>query len=230
MAAVQDGNDIVVTAELKIPAKDSTATVRYRFTGSGQLAIDSDFRPGQGLPDLPRVGFQCAIPNRTPACKWYGRGPHENYIDRNSGAWTTIHDALVPMMFFRYVDPQESGNRTAVRWATLTSPMGGSGLRVDATGEHLLEMGIYPCAAADITLAMHPTELPPRDFYTLNLDHRQAGLGGINSWGARALPRYQIQSDRPYHWSFLLSLADTPAPPTVRPPMPPRKIPPLPEK
>lgn len=231
VTATQDKNDIVVTAELKIPAKQSSATVRYRFTGGGQLAIDTTFRPSKELPDIPRIGFQCEVPNRTPILKWYGRGPHENYVDRNSGAWTTLHDGLVSTLFHRYVDPQESGNRTDIRWATLTSPMGGSALRVDATGEHLLEVGIYPCSAADITLAMHPFEVPQRDFYTLNLDHRQSGLGGTDSWGAIALPQYRIPASKTYQWSFLLSLTDTPASrPTARPPMIPRKVPPAPKK
>lgn len=224
VTVVQDGNDVVVTADLDIPANGSAATVRYRVTGGGQLALDTEFRPGKDLPAIPRIGYQCEIPNRTPACKWYGLGPHENYVDRRSGAWTTIHEGLVPMMFYRYVDSQESGNRTAIRWTTLTSPMGGSSLRVDATGASLLEMAVYPCAAADITLAMHPAELPARDFFTLNLDHRQAGLGGTNSWGALALPQYRLQPDRPYHWAFLLSFAETPVPPrqSLQPPIMPR--------
>ena len=155
---------------------------------------------------------------------WYGKGPQENYVDRNSGSWTTIHEAVVPAAFHRYTDPQEAGNRTEIRWATLTSPAGGSGLRVDATGDHLLEMSVYPCSAADITLAMHPTELPLRDFHTLNIQHRQSGLGGTNSWGAVALPKYQIPADREYKFSFLLSLTDSPAR-TAAPVLKPRNLP-----
>ena len=218
VTAVQEGNDIVVTAELKIPANDSAATVKYRFTGGEQISIDSDFRPGKDLPDIPRIGFQCEIPNRTTDCKWYGLGPHENYIDRKSGAWTTIHGMMAPSMFYRYVDPQESGNRSEVRWITLTCPAGGSGLRVDATGESLLEISLYPCTASDITLAMHPVEIPARSFYTLNLDHRQSGLGGYDSWGALALPQYRLHADRPYHWSFLLTFNTTASLPQPSPP------------
>jgi beta-galactosidase len=226
VAAIQEGNDVVVTVELQVPANDSAATVRYRVTGAGQIAIDTGFRPGKGLPDVPRIGWQCEIPSRTPVCKWYGRGPHENYVDRKSGAWTTIHEMLTPMMFHRYVDPQESGNRTDIRWAALTSPMGGSALRVDATGDHLLEMGVYPCAASDINLAMHPSELPKRDFQTLNIDHRQSGLGGTDSWGALALPKYRIPANKTYQWSWLLTFSETATPPrTTRPPVMPRGLP-----
>ena len=229
----RDGNDVVVTAVLAIPANDSTATLKYRITGGGQISVDAEVRPGKGLPDMPRVGFQCFIPTRTPVCKWYGRGPHENYIDRHTGSWTTVHEQLVPMMFHRYTDPQESGNRTGIRWVSLTSPMGGSGLRVDATGSHLLEMGIYPYSPDDITLAMHPSELPKRDFQTLNLDHRQSGLGGTDSWGALALPKYRIPAKGAYQWSFLMSFEETAAPPQRSLPSPlPRQVPfpPMPRK
>jgi beta-galactosidase len=225
--ATQDGNDVVVVSELKIPANDSSATLTCRITGGGEISMQTEFRPGGRLPDLPRIGYQCRIPNRTPVCKWYGRGPHENYIDRNTGAWTTVHELLVPSMFHRYADPQESGNRTDIRWATLTSPMGGGSLRIDATGESLLEMGLYPCSADDISLAMHPSELPARDFFTLNIDHRQSGVGGTNSWGALALPQYRIPADKPYRWSFRLSFGETTAPASQATPPPglPRKLP-----
>jgi beta-galactosidase len=226
VSVVQEGSDVLVTAELKIPAGSSRATVVYRITGAGQISIDTDFRPDKGLPDIPRIGFQGEIPKSAAICKWYGRGPHENYVDRKSGAWTTTHELPISTMFHRYTDPQESGNRTEVRWSVLSNPLGGSALRVDASGGHLLEMGIYPCAAKDITLAMHPSEIPARDFQTLNIDHRQSGIGGSDSWGALALPKYRIPPNRAYQWSFMLTLADTPPPPQgLRPSELPRRIP-----
>lgn len=209
--AVQDGKDVVVTAELNIPANQSRASIRYRFTGDGQVGVDTEFLADKDLPTIPRIGYQCEIPDRTPAWKWYGNGPHENYADRKSGSWITIHEGLIPALFYRYIDPQESGNRTGIRWATLSSPLGGSSLRVDATGDHLLEMACYPCAAADIQLAMHGCELPNRDFFTVNIDHRQSGLGGTTSWGALALPKYQLPAGKSYHWSFLISRPPTAA-------------------
>ncbi len=222
-------NDILITSELSIPANQSSATIRYRFTGSGQIGVDTEFRPGKGLPTIPRIGYQCEIPNRTPRWKWYGNGPQENYIDRKTGSWTTVHEGVIPSLFSRYIDPQESGNRTGIRWATLTSPAGGSNLRVDATGDDLLEMDCYSCSPSDIELAMHSCEIPQRDFYTINLEHRQSGLGGTNSWGAIALPQYLLRPDKIYHWSFLLSWGETPLlptpPKTIRPPMLPRGLP-----
>ena len=215
--AVQDRNDVLITSEITIPAGESSATIRYRFTGNGQIAIDTEFRPSRDLPTIPRIGYQFEIPSRVMLWKWYGNGPHENYIDRKSGSWTTVHEGLIPSLFYRYIDPQEAGNRTGIRWATLSSPAGGSALRIDATGEHLQEMACYPCASEDLELAMHPSEIPQRDFSTIHLDHRQSGLGGTNSWGATALPQYLLQPGKAYRWSILLSLEETPVPPAIGP-------------
>lgn len=213
VSVTQDGKDVLVTADLSISAGQSKAAVKYRITGGGQIVVDTDFRPDAKMPDIPRIGYQGRIPSTVPVCKWYGRGPHENYVDRKSGAWTTIHDGIVPMMFHRYVDPQESGNRSEIRWFQLSDPMGRFSMRVDACGDSLLETAVYPCGADDITLAMHSVELPKRDFYTLNVDHRQSGVGGTDSWGALALPRYRISSKETYQWSFMLSYPQSPSVP-----------------
>jgi len=229
VATARDGKDVTVTAELAIPAANSSAAIRYRITGGGQILIDTDFRAAKNLPTIPRIGYQCQILNRTPLLQWNGLGPNENYIDRKSGAWTSIHQGMIPTLFHNYIDPQESGNRTGIRWVSLTSPSGGSSLKVDATGDSLLEVSAYPCAASDVTLATHRSEIPKREFYTLNLQHRQSGLGGTDSWGATALPQYQLQADRTYHWSFMLSFSETAAPPASELPTP-RSLPVPPEK
>jgi beta-galactosidase len=67
------------------------------------------------------------------------------------------------------------------------------------------------CTQEDITLAMHPVELPRRGFNTLNLDHRQSGVGGTNSWGQLPLPQYRLPANKAYQWSFMLSFTDSPA-------------------
>lgn len=224
VTAVREGNDVIVTAVLTIPAGKSTATIRYRFTGAGQVEVSTEFRPDGSLPAIPRIGFQGTVSNGAFLWKWHGRGPHENYVDRSAGAWTAVHEGPVPSLFHQYADPQEAGNRTGIRWATLSSPAGGSSLRIDATGEHLLEMSCYPCASRDIELAMHPSDLPQREFITVNLDHRQSGLGGTDSWGSLPLPQYRILPDKVYQWSFRLTPGETP--PTLPRQGLPRQLPP----
>ncbi|MGD7652695.1 MAG: glycoside hydrolase family 2 TIM barrel-domain containing protein [Verrucomicrobiales bacterium] len=216
VSAEQDGDAVVVTAWIDVPAGESKALVSYRFTSGGQLMIETEFSAGAGLPMIPRLGFSCRVPRDAPLVSWYGKGPHETYVDRKAGAWTTLHHGNVGGMFFRYTDPQEAGNRTEVRWMELKGPMGGHALRVDAAGEDLLGMSVYPGTVADIELATHPDELPEVDFATLNIDHRQMGLGGTTSWGQLPLARYRIAAGETYKWSFLLTPTTTPVPAGVR--------------
>jgi beta-galactosidase len=218
---IKEGSDVVVTADINIPAGKSSATIVYRFTGAEQCSIHTIFRADQ-LPTIPRIGFSAHVSSRNGSLEWYGKGPHENYIDRQTGSWTTLHSGYVPNLFFRYVDPQESGQRTGIRWAKLGSPDSPKALQIDAQGTDLLEISCYPCSAQDVTLASHPSSLAQRDFFTLNIDHKHSGLGGTDSWGATALPHYQLHSNREYEWSMLISFDQVPV---IMPKAPLRRLP-----
>jgi hypothetical protein len=102
--------------------------------------------------------------------------------------------------------------------------VGGTSLRLDATGKHLLEFSVYPFPMREIEMAANPVDLVKSDSLVLNIDHRHAGLGGTNSWGALALPHYRIPPGRDYEWSFLLTVFEAPnvprrAPATLPPEM-----------
>lgn len=226
LATRRVGPAVVVEAELAVPAGQSGATVTWTFHPSGQVEGAVDFRPrGENLPILPRVGLRCGIPAANIVWNWYGRGPNENYPDRRSGSWTAVHNGLVPTLFERYPDPQEAGIRTDVRWATLTSPMGGLGLRIDATGDSLLQMAAIPAAIDDLELGRHHVDCPDVGEITLRLDHRNTGVGGTNPRGAPPLEKYRIKPEGRYRWSFLLSPQAVP-PQAVAPRNRPRQVPP----
>src|SRR5690606_21757111 len=156
---VEDGQDVLVTSNLSIPAGESAATIGWRMHPSGQISVTVEFAPKGRLPVLPRVGMQCALPAAIETLNWYGKGPHENYADRKSGAWTAIHTATRQQVFHRFLDPQEAGNRTEIRWARFLPAANGDGLRVDATGDSLLSVSIYPVSQDDIELARHPSDM-----------------------------------------------------------------------
>ena len=220
----EEGNDALAISRIKVPAGDSEAVVQWRMHPSGQLSVAVEFTPKGNLPMIPRVGMQCRVSSEVNATSWYGKGPHETYIDRSRGAWTTLHSASVPQLFNRYLDPQESGNRTEVRWARFTPVGGGPGLRADATGDTLLSVSSYPVSPDDIELARHSEDLLPAASVWLNIDHRQMGLGGTNSWGELPLEKYRIPARGTYRWSFLLTLEEIPPP--RRPAIPPDMLPP----
>ncbi len=131
---------------------------------------------------------------------WYGRGPHESYWDRKSGAAVGIYRGSVDEQFFDYSEPQENGNKTDVRWVSLTND---EGLGLTAVGKPLLSISAHFYTTEDMEKAKHSYELERQDFVTVNLDYKQTGVGGEDSWGARPLPQHILQPDA-YSYSFRL--------------------------
>jgi beta-galactosidase len=169
------------------------------------LSVATVLRPaGDDLPMLPRIGYTATLPAAFGHVEWFGLGPTENYVDRRRGVWVGRFSGTVDSLFHAYGDPQEAGQRTEIREVRFSRP-GGAGVQVAATGPDLLEFGAYPCLAYDLEIARHPIDLPARDVVTINIDHRQMGLGGTNSWGALPLESYRLPADREYRFSFLLT-------------------------
>jgi beta-galactosidase len=164
-------------------------TYTYTILGSGDILIDTHLVPGADLPPLPRIGLCMGLRRDYDTLTWYGRGPHESYADRKESAAIGVYQGAVDEQFWPYITPQENGNKTDVRWASLTDAEG-VGLLV--VGMPLLELSAHHYTAQDLTLARHTYALKRRDDITLNLDYRQSGLGG-ESCGPRTLPEYLIQ-------------------------------------
>ncbi len=112
----------------------------------------------------------------------------------------SLYEEKVTQPQHLYIRPQEYGNKTDVRWITLTDA-GGSGIKVTALP--LLYVSAWPWSMEDIEKARHPVELPERDFITVNIDYKQMGVGGDDSWGAQAHPEYTLPAKQ-YEYSFLI--------------------------
>jgi beta-galactosidase len=189
---------VVVTGTLA--AGDTTYRCEYRVYGSADLVVDFGIEPGEGLPDLPRFGMQMAVPREFERMTWYGRGPHESYADRKTGASVGLWSGDVHEEWHPYVRPQETGNKTDVRWLALTDH---KGVGILAVGMPRIEASAWPFALEDLELAGHPHELARRDTITWNIDHGQMGVGGDDSWGARPHPEYTLPA-RPMRYRFRL--------------------------
>jgi beta-galactosidase len=190
-----------VTAEATIPAgNNSTYHTVYDIYGSGDIVVETSLNPSGNLPDLPRFGMQMAIPARYPQMTYLGRGPHENYWDRCTGSAVGLYAGSVQEMMHVYTRPQENGNRTEVRWLLLAD-RAGAGLL--AVGMPHLSVSAWPFSMEDLEAAKHIHEPAHRDFITVNLDYRQMGVGGDDSWGARPHPQYTLPA-KPYTYRFRL--------------------------
>jgi hypothetical protein len=138
---------------------------------------------------LPRIGLTMILPGEFRTFTWFGRGPHENYVDRNTGAAVGLYSSSVDDQYVPYILPQENGNKTAVRWLTLTTD---AGIGLLAVGMPLMEASVSHYSAHDLYQALHTNELVRRDKVILNLDYKQCGLGGA-SCGPGTLPQYLIE-------------------------------------
>ncbi len=192
---------IIVTANAHAPdvADGFNYQFQYIIYGSGDVVISADVAPSEKFPPLPRIGLKFIIPEGYETFTWYGRGPHENYWDRKEGAPVGLYCGTVDDQYVPYIKPQENGNRTDVRWVSLTNK---EGVGLLAVGMPLLEVSAHHFTADDLAKANHTSEVKRQEDITLNLDYKQSGLGG-GSCGPDTLLKYQIKPE-PMHFSVRL--------------------------
>jgi beta-galactosidase len=180
-----------ITTEAAIPVgTNSTYKTVYTVYGSGDIIVDSTLTPsGNNLPNLPRFGMQMALPGQFNKLTWLGRGPHETYWDRKTGAAFGLYSGNVNEHIHDYVRPQENGNKSDVRWMALTNS---EGIGLVAIGMPTIDISAWPYTMKDLEKAKHIHELSRRNTITVNLDYKQMGVGGDNSWGARTHPEYTL--------------------------------------
>ncbi|SHF81022.1 beta-galactosidase [Caldanaerobius fijiensis DSM 17918] len=165
------------------------SVVTYTIYGTGDIIITTDLSPLKELPHLPRIGLQMRMPGQFDRFAWYGRGPHENYIDRKESALVGVYEGTVEEQYVPYIRPQEYGNKSDVRWASVTD-IRGYGLLV--VGMPTLNVSVQQYSTEDLTSANHTYELKRLDETVLNMDYEHGGLGS-NSCGPGPLPQYQLQ-------------------------------------
>jgi beta-galactosidase len=171
-------------------------THRYTVFATGDVLVENTVETT--IADLPRVGVVMSLVPGYERLTWFGRGPHENYCDRNAGAPVGLYESTVTAQYVPYPLPQENGNKTDVRWLALSSSS--TGLLVAA--DERLEFTASHFSADDLTKATHTYELEPRLETILSLDYRQRGLGGA-SCGPDTLERYRLAAGT-YRWGFRL--------------------------
>ncbi|MEO1012088.1 MAG: glycoside hydrolase family 2 TIM barrel-domain containing protein [Bacteroidota bacterium] len=182
---------------------EANMVVDYFIFGDGSCKVEVKFSAEKNLPMLPRLGLQLEVVQQLQTVDWLGKGPHENYWDRKLGAAIGHYRSTLSEDYYTYIRPQESSNKTEVQWFSLTNDQG-TGILVQADSEPL-SISAWPYTTWDIENAVHSYDLKPRDFITVNIDHKQMGVGGDDSWSKKALPHpeYRLPA-KPYSYSFLI--------------------------
>lgn len=189
-----------IVSQYALPVGGSRLDITYEFSGNGYLDVKCDFLPGNDtLPLLPRFGVSMTLNKEYDIMEWFGRGPHESYCDRKTSAFVGLYKGPVSDQYFPYDRPQENGNKTDVRWMSLTDSSG-NGLM--AIGCPLFSSSAYMFPTEDLDepgvekSQRHLSDIRNKDMVTWNIDLKQMGVGGDNSWGAFPHPEYLIPAER----------------------------------
>jgi beta-galactosidase len=199
--------NIKVNMHYSLPDVYAYLDINYELNGDGTIKVKESLIADSTKeePMMFKFGMQMMLPKEYDQMEWYGRGPSENYWDRKDAAFVGVYKMNVHDQFHSYVRPQETGNKTDVRWVKLTDQKG-KGLWI--TGDTVLNIAArhYLDEDLDEGLVKHNThsgELKERDMTVLNIDLEQTGVGGINSWGTWPLKQYRmIYKD--YSYSFMI--------------------------
>lgn len=154
--------------------------------------------------NLPRFGMQFTLNKQFDHFRWYGRGPQENYCDRKQGAFIGLYQGQVHELIHHYMRPQENANRCDISFASIQNTKG-QGIYIESLDKHKLSMSLWPWSQDDLDKAEHIHELPQRDFVTLNIDHKQQGVGGDMPGLLNLKDAYKIKKGQPLSYTFRIS-------------------------
>jgi beta-galactosidase len=171
--------------------------VKYTATGDGTIKVDLTCDP-KGLPPMPEFGMMFKLDADYDNLEWFGMGPDETYIDKETGSRLGIFRNKVAENMAKYLVPQECGNKVGVRYAKLTDDKG-RGFVFTGDG---MEFSALPFTPHELENAMHDYELPQVHYTVVRANLCQMGIGGDNSWGARTHEEYLLPTDKRISFSF----------------------------
>ena len=225
----QDGANYVVTAEINVTVAQQANARRPRQQGNaqeqqtapvtpkliltytlcpdGKLVIKEKMEVDEknNLPQMLRYGMKLDMPQQYDRIEFYGNGPQENYIDRKGFAVLDVYKQKVADQYYGYIRPQESGNKTDVRWWKVVSASG-KGLKffssepMECQTLNFTEEDLDPSSEK---ANRHSGDLTPRPFSCVHIAQREMGIGCVNSWGAWPRREYQMPVKN-YEFTFVV--------------------------
>ena len=207
----QTNSGVDVTIVTMLDGINVPYTVTYHINNDASIkvtaAIDMSTR---NLPELPRFGMRMQIPGTFDNLNYYGRGPWENYSDRNTATFVGLYTDKTANQFYKgYIRPQESGYKTDVRWLSLLNN-DGKGLKIEGAQPICFSAMNISTEALDPGMnkrQQHPTDLRYSNNVYLNIDLAQRGVGGDDSWGALPHAQYRL-TEKAYTYSYTITLVN----------------------
>ena len=200
----ENADSLEVTFKFLAPTVPSFEyKVTYIAYFDGRLGVKAEYDGVKGLSDMPVFAMDFKMKKQYDKFTFYGMGPDENYIDRNNGARLGLYTLTALENFTKYLNPQECGNRTGVRYLNVYEE-NGAGLNFTAT-ENPFEMSVLPYNAYELDNAMHRDELPDPTYTWVRIAAKQMGVGGDDSWGAPVHKEFKINSEEAMSLEFIVS-------------------------
>ncbi|MBQ5791549.1 MAG: DUF4981 domain-containing protein, partial [Clostridia bacterium] len=173
-------------------------TVEYAVYFDGKVGVTVNYPGVEGLPNIPVFAMDFCLKEGIDAFTYYGRGPEENYSDRKQGARLGVFSSTAAENLSGYLNPQECGNRTDVRWLEV-----GGKLRFEKTASPL-EISVLPYSAYELENARHLYDLPAPRYTWVRVAAKQMGVGGDDTWGAPVHPEFCIPASEPMTLEFVI--------------------------
>ena len=198
---------VEIKTKYYMPNVKGFVEVIYNVNTNGKINVKTSLSEiSNKLPILPLFGTNFIINESYDNAKWYGRGPHENYQDRKTSSLVGLYNYKVSQMYFPYIRPQENGNRTDTRWLSLSNSEG-NGIIIEAS--NVFEFSSHHQYNDDFDggnrkTQTHTYDINKRPLVNLNINYRQMGVGGDDSWGKQPHEEYKI---KPENLSFNYSIS-----------------------
>ena len=203
-------DDNQVEAKFEMADVKAELKMTYTLSEDGEIIVRQQLKTDKEakVSQMFRYGMQLQMPKKFDEVKYYGRGPIENYCDRNSSEFIGVYNNKVADEYFNYVRPQESGNHTDIRWFRVIDK-DGKGLEfysnapMEASALHYLMSDLDDGPLKDKKVGHHSGDLFERPLTQVHIQQRQMGLGCVNSWGAWPRPEYLVPY-QDYDFTFVI--------------------------
>jgi len=197
--------NVIVKTHLKLKSDSIDAgydcKIQYKIHSDGSILVDAETETFGNLPEnLPRIGMQMAMAEGYENFTWYGNGPWASYIDRKAGVQPGIYSGTVDEQWENYPQPQENGNKSDVRWFSLTNE-GGTGIKI--IGNQLLDASVNHYDQIEVKKAKRIDQLTKHEYTTVNIDYKNAPLHNLSCCGPDLGPlkKYQLKPGK-FEYSF----------------------------
>ncbi len=209
----QKDGSVTVVAEYNLPTVHNNLTLTYDIKPCGTVIVTQTLEQENDsvAQQLLRFGMVMQLPSSIDQSKFYGRGPIENYNDRNDAQNVGIYVQNADEQYFPYVRPQETGSKTDIRWWKQSDRSGEGFMISSAEGKPLGAMSAIRYAVADMDEGTdkkqrHQCDVKKSPFVNLYIDGEMAGVGGVDSWSknGQALPQYRVMLKGKKSFSFVI--------------------------